>query len=75
MLTPEERARAADMRIYFEDIRAAGFGLCSVTQDWFRRHGMSFRDCHPKRGGIPALEFADKGDALAEKIVRRKLDG
>lgn len=75
MLTPDERARAAEMRIYLQDIRNAGFGLCGVTQDWFSRHGMSLRDCYPKRGGIPALEFLDKGDALAEQVVRRKLDG
>lgn len=59
-----------DVIITAKDLRQAGHCIRGA-RPWFERHGMDFRKFIKE--GIPAEEFLSKGDALAQRVVDRKL--
>lgn len=59
-----------DVIITMDDIIKAGH-CASGARRYFRAHGMDFNDF--MRNGISATEFMEKGDALAVRVVARKL--
>lgn len=61
----------ADLIITIDDVRKAGFCAGIKTKRWFIDHGFDFQTFI--RCGVPAAEFLEKGDALAERVVEVKL--
>lgn len=61
----------ADLRITMDDVRKAGFCAGLKTRRWFVDHGFEFQRFI--REGVSAREFLEKGDGLAERVVRAKL--
>lgn len=60
-----------DLRITVDDVRRAGH--CGPgAWNWFREHDLDFRAF--VKHGIDAKTFLEKGDALAEQVVIRKLE-
>lgn len=59
-----------DPIITIDDIVKAGH-CASGARRYFNEHGMDFRAF--MREGIRASEFIEKGDALAARVVARKL--
>jgi hypothetical protein len=60
----------ADLTITITDVRRV-FCAGVKTRRWFVDHGFDFQRF--LREGVPATEFLEKGDALAERVVARKL--
>lgn len=58
------------MRIYMDDITKAGH-CARGTRRWFVDHGMDFPAFLAE--GIAASELLERGDALAEMVVERKI--
>lgn len=63
--------RIKDLVIRIDDIRNAGHCVRGAKA-WFERHGLDFRAFI--KDGISAQEFIDKGDALAARVVKKKLE-
>lgn len=62
--------KIAGLLITIDDIRKAGH--CAIgARDWFIRHG--FNPITSFREGVDARLFIEKGDVLAEGVVRHKL--
>jgi len=59
-----------DLIITMDDICRAGY-CARKTPIWFREHGLNFR--HFMKNGIAATDLAAAGDALAMKVIERKL--
>jgi hypothetical protein len=53
------------MKVYVEHFRACGFCLIPGTRDWFKQHGMNFRDF--LKNGIDADKLP-KNDAFADMV-------
>lgn len=60
-----------DIIIRIDDIRRAGHCVRGAGR-YFEAHGMDFRSFI--KNGIPADEFIEKGDALALRVVQRKIE-
>lgn len=59
-------------RVTIDDVRRARHCVKGARK-WFEAHGMDFRKFIQE--GIPVDEFLEKGDALAEDVVRKMRDG
>lgn len=59
--------RADGLRITATDIVKAGHCIRGGAMPWFRRHGLDFRKF--MKEGIDAVEFIERGDAYAERVV------
>lgn len=58
------------LTITVTDVLRAGY--CAAGQKrWFPRHDLDYADF--LKNGVDAREFVEKGDALAERVVRLKL--
>lgn len=61
-----------DIIITINDVKQAGFCASLKTRRWFLDHGFNYQSF--LRSGVPAAEFLEKGDALAVKVVERKIE-
>lgn len=60
-----------DLLITIDDVKRAGFCASFKTRRWFVDHGINYQ--HFLRNGILASELLAKGDALAVKVIERKI--
>lgn len=59
------------MRLSIDDVRLAGHCV-GGARDWFKRHGLNFRDF--LKNGLDAETALSVGDGMAEQVVQRKME-
>ena len=63
---------ASEPRVYVRHLRACGFCLIPGGRDWFKQHGLSWRDF--LRNGIAVSALSGIDDALMRRVVDKALE-